>query len=145
MAQTKDHAAAVRPVVRQQHNLAGRQTKVDQASTGTIPLQGEALIVAMLSMGTSLSLTKAVTAWRRTRTSRSRAPYRTWFIPAPISATDFEVLGRRRLRLLPTGPMSDCSQSPVPGPAVTAQIQSWRGRGGNDPSVDIAKDAYQRF
>jgi len=24
-------------------------------------------------------------------------------------------------------------------------IQNWRGRDGNDPSVDIAKDADQRF
>jgi len=27
----------------------------------------------------------------------------------------------------------------------TPQIQVWRGRDGNDPSVDIAKDADQRF
>jgi len=30
-------------------------------------------------------------------------------------------------------------------PAVTGPIQNWRGRDGNDPSVDIAKDADQRF
>jgi hypothetical protein len=29
--------------------------------------------------------------------------------------------------------------------AVTPQIRNWRGRDGNDPSVDIAKDADQRF
>jgi len=28
---------------------------------------------------------------------------------------------------------------------VTRIIQNWRGRDGNDPSVDIAKDADQRF
>jgi hypothetical protein len=29
--------------------------------------------------------------------------------------------------------------------AVTGRIRNWRGRDGNDPSVDIAKDADQRF
>jgi len=29
--------------------------------------------------------------------------------------------------------------------AITGVIQDWRGRDGNDPSVDIAKDADQRF
>jgi len=28
---------------------------------------------------------------------------------------------------------------------VTGLIQNWRGRDGNDPSGDIAKDAAQRF
>jgi hypothetical protein len=28
---------------------------------------------------------------------------------------------------------------------VTGRIRNWRGRDGNDPSVDIAKDADQRF
>ena len=28
---------------------------------------------------------------------------------------------------------------------MAAQIRNWRGRDGNDPSVDIAKDADQRF
>jgi len=32
-----------------------------------------------------------------------------------------------------------------PGPETTPPIQDWRGRDGNDPYVDIAKDADQRF
>jgi hypothetical protein len=33
----------------------------------------------------------------------------------------------------------------TPVTAVTPQIQNWRGRDGNDPSVDIAKDADHWF
>jgi hypothetical protein len=37
-------------------------------------------------------------------------------------------------------------QAPVcVGSSVQFVLQNWRGRDGNDPSVDIAKDADQRF
>jgi hypothetical protein len=45
----------------------------------------------------------------------------------------------------PLASLPDFGQSPALGAAVTALIQNWRGRDGNDPSVDIAKDADQRF
>ena len=38
-----------------------------------------------------------------------------------------------------------CGESPSTAEPVTNLIQNWRGRDGNDPSVDIAKDADQRF
>jgi len=31
------------------------------------------------------------------------------------------------------------------GQCLLAKFKNWRGRDGNDPSVDIAKDADQRF
>jgi hypothetical protein len=39
----------------------------------------------------------------------------------------------------------DCGQLPKMALAVTDLVRNWRGRDGNDPSVDIAKDADQRF
>jgi len=45
----------------------------------------------------------------------------------------------------PLASFPDSGQSPELGAAVTALIQNWRGRDGNDPSGDIAKDAAQRF
>ncbi len=39
----------------------------------------------------------------------------------------------------------DCGQLANTALAVTDLVRNWRGRDGNDPSVDIAKDADQRF
>ena len=39
----------------------------------------------------------------------------------------------------------DCGQAPKTTLALTGLIQDWRGRDGNDPSADIAKDAGRRF
>jgi len=44
-----------------------------------------------------------------------------------------------------SGRWLDGCQYSRPGPETTPPIQDWRGRDGNDPSVDIAKDADQRF
>jgi len=33
----------------------------------------------------------------------------------------------------------------IGGPDIRFVFKNWRGRDGNDPSVDIAKDADQRF
>ncbi len=43
------------------------------------------------------------------------------------------------------GEPPDCGQLRNDRSALIALIQDWRGRDGNDPSVDIAKDADQRF
>jgi hypothetical protein len=40
---------------------------------------------------------------------------------------------------------SDVNQELKPAVPVTGLIQKWRGRDGNDASVDIAKDDDQRF
>jgi hypothetical protein len=45
----------------------------------------------------------------------------------------------------PPATLTDGRQRPGTANPITAQIQNWRGRDGNDPSVDIAKDADQRF
>src|SRR5207245_483272 len=44
-----------------------------------------------------------------------------------------------------SGRWLDGCQHSRPGPETTPPIQDWRGRDGNDPSVDIANDADQRF
>jgi hypothetical protein len=41
--------------------------------------------------------------------------------------------------------LRECAQPPTLANPVTRQIQNWRGRNGNDPSVDIAKDADHRL
>ena len=37
------------------------------------------------------------------------------------------------------------TQSKTCQPDISFVFKNWRGRDGNDPSVDIAKDADQRF
>ena len=70
-------------------------------------------------------------------------------VPAPLQPTSSSVAGTFTVRILravaaliairrPENPIGWLMLS-------TGIFENWRGRDGNDPSVDIAKDADQRF
>ena len=59
-----------------------------------------------------------------------------------------ETIRRRRCLCLHSGPEAEGELDEAVdgiGRDVRVKFENWRGRDGNDPSVDIAKDADQRF
>jgi hypothetical protein len=63
---------------------------------------------------------------------------------AQVFAAVLEPLCASKLSSLFAGRSNCVSHTDEPSWS-TPPIQNWRGRDGNDPSVDIAKDADQRF